>query len=90
MGMRLWLMGHLDDHFRDILSGAAITFGLKIMGMGLMFAFNVLVARLLGVANTGLFFLALTLLQMAATVALWGLDNATLRFISGFAAKERC
>lgn len=87
--MRLWLMGHLDDHFRDILSGAAITFGLKIMGMGLMFAFNVLVARLLGVANTGLFFLALTLLQMAATVALWGLDNATLRFISGFAAKER-
>ncbi|GEQ99001.1 hypothetical protein JCM17844_26380 [Iodidimonas gelatinilytica] len=88
-GLKRWVARQSDEHLSEVLSGAAITFGVKIAGVGLMFLFNVLAARLLGVADTGLFFLALTVLQVGATVALWGLDSATLRYVAGFAANGR-
>ncbi|GEQ99772.1 polysaccharide biosynthesis related protein [Iodidimonas gelatinilytica] len=88
-GLKRWVVRQSDEHLSEVLSGAAVTFGVKIAGVGLMFLFNILVARLLGVADTGLFFLALTVLQVGATVTLWGLDKATLRYVAGFVANER-
>lgn len=52
----------------------------------LSFALNVLVARLLGAEGAGVFFLALTLITVAAAVGHLGLPNALLRFSASGAA----
>ncbi|SMC26476.1 Membrane protein involved in the export of O-antigen and teichoic acid [Desulfacinum hydrothermale DSM 13146] len=77
-----WVARRLDEHMREVIAGAAVTFTVKVVGSALMFAFNVVVARLLGAEQTGLFFLALTVLQVCAVLGLWGLDNATLKFVA--------
>jgi O-antigen/teichoic acid export membrane protein len=67
---------------REVVAGAAVTFTVKVLGAGLMFGFNVVVARLLGVEETGVFFLALTVVQVCGVLGRWGLDNATLKFVA--------
>ncbi|WP_169709454.1 oligosaccharide flippase family protein [Deferrisoma camini] len=67
---------------REVVAGAAVTFTVKVLGAGLMFGFNVVVARLLGVEETGIFFLALTVLQVCGVLGRWGLDNAALKFVA--------
>ena len=62
--------------------GVAAAFGAKVAGAGLAFLFSVLLARLLGSAGTGVYFLAITILSIGATIARLGLDNAILRFAS--------
>jgi len=71
-----------DPHLREMSRGAALAFMLKILGAGLMFALNVVVARLLGVEDTGVYFLALSIVTISSVVARLGLDNALLRFIA--------
>jgi len=65
-----------------VVAGAAVTFTVKVLGAGLMFIFNVVVARLLGVEETGAFFLSMTVLQVGGVLGLWGLENATLKFVA--------
>lgn len=62
--------------------GVAVAFASKVSGAGFAFLFSVLLARLLGTAGTGIYFLALTIVSIGATVARLGLDNAVLRFAS--------
>jgi O-antigen/teichoic acid export membrane protein len=60
--------------------GVAAAFAAKVTGAGLGFLFSIMLARLLGPAGTGVYFLALTILSIGATIARLGLDNAVLRF----------
>lgn len=62
--------------------GVATSFSAKVAGVGLAFLFSVMLARLLGSAGTGVYFLALTIVSIGATIARMGLDNAVLRFAS--------
>ena len=62
--------------------GVAAAFIARVAGTGLAFLFSVMLARLLGTSDTGVFFLALTIVTIGATVARLGLDNAVLRFAS--------
>lgn len=55
-------------------------FSTQAAGVGFSFLFNVILARLLGSNDTGIYFLALTILSICATIARLGLDNAILRF----------
>lgn len=55
-------------------------FSTQAAGIGFSFLFNVMLARLLGSNDTGIYFLALTILSICATIARLGLDNAILRF----------
>jgi O-antigen/teichoic acid export membrane protein len=57
-------------------------FGTQAAGVGLSFLFNILLARLLGASDTGIYFLCVTVLSICATIARLGLDNAVLRFAS--------
>ena len=62
--------------------GVAAAFFAKAVGTGLAFLFSILLARLLGPAGTGVYFLALTIVSIGATIARLGLENAVLRFAS--------
>ncbi len=75
-------------HIGEIVSGAAITLVLRLTSTGLMFGFNVLAARLLGVEETGLFFLALATLNVGSVIAQAGISGAALRFISAHSADK--
>lgn len=64
--VRLPLLKHLDQHMREVVSGAE--FG---------FLFNVLLARSVGADGTGIYHLALTVITPATVAGRMGLDNAT-------------
>ena len=59
-------------------------------GIGAVFGFilKFYVARILGVDNTGVFFLAITIIFVAATLGRFGLDNVSIRKISSFASED--
>jgi O-antigen/teichoic acid export membrane protein len=76
----------LDAHMREVISGAAAAFVLKVIGAGLSLAFNVAVARLLGSEGAGLFFLALSITTIGSVLGRVGLDNTLLRFVATHAA----
>jgi len=69
-------------HLRDILQGASVALILKIIGAGVSFLFNVILARKLGAEGTGVFYLALTVMTLTATVARFGVDNVLLRRVA--------
>jgi O-antigen/teichoic acid export membrane protein len=78
--MKLRFIDKSDFNMKEILRGASVAFVLKVIGGGLGFMFNVLLARLLGPEGTGIYFLALTVTTIATVFGRLGLDNALLRF----------
>lgn len=82
-----WLMENrwrLDDskHFREVLLGSFIGLSVKLLAAGSVFLMNVLVARKLGAAEAGLFFLGFTLVSWFSAVGRFGLDNSLIRFVA--------
>lgn len=72
----------LDSHMREVVEKGAAVFLLRIVGTGLLFIVNVVIARLFGAEGTGIYYLALTITTLAAVIGRFGLDNALLRFIA--------
>jgi len=64
----------------EVVNGTAVALVLKVVGVGLAFSFNILLARMLGVEGAGIYFLALTVATIATVFGRMGLDNALLRF----------
>jgi O-antigen/teichoic acid export membrane protein len=77
-----------DRHMREIVRGASAAFLLKVFGALLTFCLYVAIGRLLGPAQSGRYFLALTVATVAAVVGRIGLDGTMLRLIAGNAAVE--
>ncbi len=75
-------MHRFDVHMQELLRGASIAFALKVLAAGLAFGLNVVLARLLGAEGSGIFFLALTIVLVAAAVGRVGMENALVRFIA--------
>ncbi|MCW8816038.1 MAG: hypothetical protein OQK59_08655, partial [Chlorobium sp.] len=50
----------IDVHMLEVINGAAVALVLKVLGAGLTFLFNLVLARTLGAEGAGLYFLALT------------------------------
>ena len=73
---------------REVAGGTAMVFLLRVLGVGLSFGFNVLLARLLGAEGAGIYYLAFTVTSIATVVGRVGLDNALLRFTAADAAQE--
>ncbi len=69
---------------RTVLGGAV---AFKILGAGLSFLFNVVLARLLGTEGVGVFFLALTVTSIASIVGRFGIDISLLRFVAPAASR---
>lgn len=78
----------LDVHMLEVVNGAAVALVLKVLGAGLTFLFNLVLARTLGAEGTGLYFLALTVTTIATVFGRMGLDNTLLRFTAASAAVD--
>lgn len=71
-----------DQQLLELLSGSSVALILKLIGAGLAFTFNVLLARLLGAEGAGVYFLALSVITVAVVFGRLGLDKTVLRLIS--------
>lgn len=77
-----------DPHLREMLFGSIIGLGIKVLSAISIFVMNIAVARTLGAAEAGLFFLGFTLITMAAAVGRLGLDQTIVRFIAAQQATD--
>ncbi|PWW81204.1 hypothetical protein CR164_11735 [Prosthecochloris marina] len=80
------LRNRLDEHMLEVINGAAVALVLKVLGAGLTFLFNLVLARALGAEGAGLYFLALTVTTIATVFGRMGLDNTLLRFTAASAS----
>jgi len=74
---------------REIVHGASITLGIRLVTGVLIFGLNIVVARTLGAHQAGLFFLALTVITIAGVLGRLGLDSAVVRFVASAAVSGR-
>ncbi|MEM7562434.1 MAG: oligosaccharide flippase family protein, partial [Pseudomonadota bacterium] len=72
----------LDSNLREMLLGSFVGFSVKLLSAISLFAMNLVVARTLGAAEAGLFFLGFTLVTMVAAVGRLGLDQSIVRFVA--------
>lgn len=77
----------MDPHAREMIRGSLVGLAVKVLAAGSMFLMSVAVARKLGPAEAGLFFLGFTIVTCLATVGRLGLDNSLVRFIASAAAE---
>lgn len=73
----------------EILSGSAITFALRILGMGSGYIFSLLVNRNYGVEAWGMFSLAFTVFSFGSILSTFGLDGAILRIVPELVVKNQ-
>ncbi|MBT3759522.1 MAG: flippase [Candidatus Marinimicrobia bacterium] len=78
-----------NHHLSEIVQGSAIAFILKGIGAVLSFILNIYVARTLGVNDTGIFFLVITIIFVTASLGRFGLDNVVIRKISSFSSEKK-
>ncbi|MEM6984818.1 MAG: oligosaccharide flippase family protein, partial [Pseudomonadota bacterium] len=71
-----------DSEHRHTAINAAIALSIRVLGAGMAFLFNLIIARQLGAEQSGYFFLALALVMLLSAVARLGFDNTVLRFTS--------
>ncbi len=86
--LRQWWSGQ-DSHIVDLLSGASVAGVLRALAAILAFGVTVVLGRILGAEATGVYFLALTTVTVAATIGRVGLDNVVLRFVAAHASGDR-
>ena len=79
----------ISEHMSEVMRGASVSLVLKSIGAALAFGFNVLLVRLIGTGDTGLYFLALMIANIATIFGRVGLDNALLRFTSAHASTSQ-
>ena len=77
----------MDKHFIELLRGAAGGLLARIVSSICVFLFGVLVARRLGASDSGIFYLAVALVTIAAVLCRVGLDGAVVRFVAGQVAR---
>jgi len=62
--------------------GVAAALSMQVAGAMLSFLVSLLLAKLIGAAGLGLFFLSVTSVEICSTISRLGLENAALKFIS--------
>jgi O-antigen/teichoic acid export membrane protein len=75
-------MRRLAGLFRGRPLRVASAFAAQVAGAGLGFLLSIMLARLVGVAGVGLYFLAITIVDISATISRLGLESASMRFAS--------
>lgn len=78
----------LDGHIRDVLFRGSAALLLRVMGAGLSFAVNVIIARLLGAEGAGVYFLSLTVASIGGMIGRMGLNNTLMRFVAERASQK--
>jgi len=65
-----------------MLSGASVSFVLRIVGAFIQFALSVSIAQKYGAGGVGIYSLALIVAIISSTVGRWGMDQAALKYIA--------
>ena len=71
-----------NQHMRELLSGAAVSFLIRLIGIASQFAFNVLLGRWLGADGMGLYALAFAVCAFASVIGRMGMDILVVRFVA--------
>lgn len=71
-------------HAKELLKGSSISFTLKIVALSLNYIFTLLISRNFGAETVGLYALSMTILNILATLSLFGFDNAIIKFVSQY------
>lgn len=71
-----------DSEHRHTLINATIALAIRLLGAGMAFLFNLIIARQLGAEQSGYFFLGFALVMLLSAVANLGFENTILRFSS--------
>ncbi len=82
------LSAHCNGHMVEIVRGAVVAFALKVSGAAINFGFSVLLARILGAEEAGVYYLALTISTVVWMVGCFGLENSLLKYVSANAARS--
>lgn len=70
------------SHARGLLAGVSVTLGLRVLAIGLGLASSVLLARMLGAAEAGVYILAFSIASMLAMAGRLGLDQVVVRSVA--------
>jgi O-antigen/teichoic acid export membrane protein len=74
-----------SNFFKEIITGASISFFLKSSSALFTLIFNILLARLTGAEGSGLFYIGLSVLMVVVSIVKFGQTNGMIRFISAYA-----
>lgn len=69
--------------------GASAAFFVSVIGAAMAFATNVLLARIMGITQYGVYIYALTWINLLALVCKLGMDTSLLRFVAAYNAKSQ-
>jgi len=78
----------LDKSLKAVAKGAGIIFAGMVIGKMLAMVNTILLARVLGPSNYGLFYLGLTVVEILAIIGVFGLTSGVARFIPYYHAKN--
>ncbi|MBN2896746.1 MAG: flippase [Campylobacterales bacterium] len=73
-----------DLHFKEILTGSAVTFVLKMSGMLLGYIVVLMVSRMYGAEGVGFYSLSVSVLTFLAMVSALGMNVSILRYVGQF------
>lgn len=73
---------NLDEHLKELIKGAMTAASLKVVAALATFGLHLFLGRMLGPDGTGIYFLAFTIITIAANLARFGLDNTLVRIIA--------
>lgn len=73
-----------DLHLKDLLKGSAITFVLKMAGMGLGYGLILIVSRKLGAEGVGFYNVMMQILTVLGMVLGLGMNTSVLRYVGQF------
>jgi len=73
-----------DIKMLAVLRGSILGLIIKIFAAGMSFLLSVFVARTLGPAESGLFFLCFTIVALFAAIGQLGLNDSLMRFVSSY------
>ncbi len=85
----LWRKLQTDANSAIVARGAIGSFIVKILGAAIAFGLHILLARLLGVTQYGIYIYALTWLNVLAILCLLGFHTSLVRFIAAYKAQEK-
>ena len=71
-----------------LVRGASGSFGVMLLGAALAFGINILLARVLGVSQYGIYVYALTWINLLSLFCKLGMDTSLLRFVPAYSANE--
>lgn len=80
--MQLSSLKRLLARDEALLGSVIVSFLVRVISAAVAFGMNIAIARLLGVDESGIYFLSLTLITAASVFARFGMDHALMRFIS--------